>query len=132
MNGALLLYIVAHVALSAIALMQAARLYAPRWRLGLHALGRGAGCAGMILLAQEAVIPEVSSLWRFVFPVLIAEALIDGAWDLRIGLPRQLAALGDTVEPREARRLLFGSLTLGVLVSIPYFVLNYRVAWPVE
>ncbi len=99
----------------------------PRWKVALGAIAAGVGAAGMIFFWRDAVTPELSTLWKGVFPALVVQSVIDGAWDLRHGLGK-MDPDGE-LRGDGGRTLVVVSFAAGILVLAPYLYINYRVAF---
>jgi hypothetical protein len=127
---ALTIYIGLFVLVTGWAIHTESSLGMPSWKVGLGALSAGLGAAGMILFLRGAVTPTVSSCWKAVFPCLVAQAVVDGAWDLRYGTEK-LESAGEDEElgPGRRRALVAASFATGVVALAPYFYVNFRVAF---
>ncbi len=123
------IYIFLYALLSVLALREQGRLGAPQWKLLGGALVGGLGAAGMIFYVQSEghVRSDIASIWRFVFPCLVLQSVIDVAWDLAHG--QQLMDPKGELEPARLRRAMVFSLFGGLFMLAPYFYFNYRVAY---
>jgi hypothetical protein len=123
----LALYIGLFVLLSVWGIHTETEIGAPRWKVGLGAVAGAVGAAGMIFYWRDAVTPGLSSAWKLVFPLLVLQSIVDAAWDLRYGLERVDPDGEAGVAAR--RGLVIASFATGILVLVPYFYINYRVAF---
>ena len=128
----LLVYIVLYAGAALWGIAEDVRYEAPRWKALLTTVGNALGCAGMILYAADAVSPELSVAWRGVFALLVAQFVIDLVWEVRYRLPKLVLSVDeDGEEQRLGRSGIAASVALGVVVLVPFFVVNYWVAFGV-
>jgi len=125
MRTLLTVYIGLYVLVTLGAIRVESNLGAPRWKLLGGTLAAGLGVFGMIHYHQSAVTVELARVWRWVFPYLVLQAVVDCVWELRHGLGRLRTDPDKPVDPRSVALALGFSLVL----LVPFFYVNFRVAF---
>ena len=127
MAGLLPAYIGLYALLAAFGIREDARFGAPFWKAALSTVGNGLGIAGMILYARGAHPLPFAVAWRAVFALLVVQFAIEAVFELRVRLPRLW--LEDATSRRWRRAVMALSLAAGLAFSIPYYLINYRLAF---
>ncbi len=121
------LYIVLYSGLAVWAIREDLRHDAPIWKALMSTIGNALGIGGMIVWAADVRSAEIQALWTWVFPFLLLQAALEARFEFR-GRLRRLLPEAD-LQDAQMRSLIATSLVMGALVALPYFLLNYLVAY---
>jgi hypothetical protein len=94
------------------------------WKAVLTTIANALGLGGMWLYLTGEPDPLIASIWALVFPLLLVEEAIE----LRIELAEWRAGHGEWADP-QIRSLLWVMLAAGLAFSLPYFWMNFQVAY---
>lgn len=100
---------------------------APSWKAISSTVGNALGIGGMIVWVGGLRSPEIQALWTWVFPLLLLQAAVEARFEYRVRLGRLLPDAD--LEDAQMRSLMATSLVIGVLLAIPFFLINYWVAY---
>ena len=100
---------------------------APAWKSVSSTAGNALGIGGMIVWVTGLCSPQIQELWTWVFPFLLVQAALEARYEYRVRLGRILPEAD--LEDAQMRSLIATSLVIGVVMAVPFFVLNYRVAY---
>jgi hypothetical protein len=84
----------------------------PAWKALLDTVCSALGLGGMCLFLTGEADPRISAVWAYVFPLLMVEEAIDLRFELT-----------------HWRSLLWVMLAGGVLFAVPYYWMNFQVAF---
>lgn len=96
----------------------------PAWKALLDTICSALGLGGMCLFLTGGADPRISAVWAYVFPLLMVEEAID----LRFELAQWRAGHGEWGDP-QIRSLLWVMLAGGVVFAVPYYWMNFLVAY---
>lgn len=100
---------------------------APRWRALLTTVGSALGIAGMLLFAQGVDDPRIAQIWQVVFGLLLLQMIFEAFLDFRRFLRRLFPDGG--VPDEQSKALVWTFMGLALVASLPYFWMNYQVAF---
>lgn len=123
----LLLYMAGYAAVSIWAVREDLQARAPAWKPLLGTVETALGVGGMWLYLSGPRDPTIARIWVFVFPFLVLAGLLDGVAEFRGGLQRMLPE-GDRQDP-QLRSLVWLMVLGSVLLTLPYYWLNFRLAY---
>lgn len=124
------LYILMFVTVSMWGIREDMRWEAPKWKAVLSVVGNAVGIAGMVLWTQGEFGPRLAEIWRWVFVGLVAQLVIEIVYEYRLRLRRMLPE--GQLSDGQIRSLVWTSIGLGLLTALPYFYMNYELAFRVE
>lgn len=124
------LYIAMFATVSLWGIREDLRWQAPKWKALLSVVGNAVGIAGMVLWSRGDIGAELSEIWRWVFIGLVLQLLIEIAYEYRLRLRRMLPE--GQLSDGQIRSLVWTSIGLGLLTALPYFYMNYELAFPRE
>ncbi len=121
------LYIVLYAGLALWGIREDVVHQAPVWKSLLSTVGNALGIGGMLVWIAGVRSPEIQTLWTWVFPFLLVQAALEARFEYRVRLGRILPE----TEPGDAqmRSLMVTSIVIGVILALPYFLINYWVAF---
>lgn|GEM_PF-4666567 len=124
------LYIVMFVTVSLWGIREDLRWEAPKWKALLSVVGNAIGIAGMVLWTQGEIGPRLADIWRWVFLGLVLQLVIEIVYEYRLRLRRMLPE--GQLSDAQIRSLVWTSIGLGLLTALPYFYMNFELAFPSE
>lgn len=121
------LYIALYGALSLWGIHEDVVHRAPVWKALLSTVGNALGMGGMIVWAAGIRSAEIQSVWTWVFPFLLLQAGLEARFEYRTRLAQVLPETqkGDA----QMRNLMLTSVVIGTVLALPYFLINYWVAF---
>jgi len=121
------LYIAMFASVSVWGIREDLRWSAPRWKAMLSVVGNSVGIAGMLLWARGDVNPQLAAAWRWVLGALVLQLLIEIAYEYRLRLRRMLPE--GELSDAQIRSLVWTSIGAGLLTAVPYFYMNWALAF---
>ncbi|QDU83691.1 hypothetical protein Pla163_07920 [Planctomycetes bacterium Pla163] len=122
------LYIAMYTTVALWGIREDMRWEAPRWKATLSVVGNAVGIAGMLLWATDEVGQKLSAVWRWVLPALVIQLAIEVVYEYRLRLRRMLPE--GELSDAQIRSLVWTSIGLGLLTAVPFFWMNYELAYP--
>ena len=127
MDALVWLYIALYSGFAVWGIREDLRFGAPTWKALLSTVGNALGIGGMIILIEGVVSPEISAVWAWVWPGLLVQAALEARFEYRVRLRRILPEAD--LEDAQMRSLILTSVVISVLLALPYFWMNYLVAY---
>ncbi|MEZ5980436.1 MAG: hypothetical protein R3F34_19790 [Planctomycetota bacterium] len=124
------LYIAMFVTVTLWGIREDIRWEAPRWKAVMSTVGNAVGIAGMLLWVSGDASARLAAVWRWVLAALVAQLLIEIAYEYRLRLRRMLP--DGELSDAQIRSLVWTSIVLGLVTAVPFFYMNWSLAFPDE
>lgn len=121
------LYVAMFASVSLWGIREDLRWNAPRWKAVLSVVGNAIGIAGMVLYLAGEPNPRIAAAWRWVLGGLVLQLLIEIVYEYRLRLRRMLPE--GELSDAQIRSLVWTSIGAGLLTAVPYFYMNWALAF---